>query len=58
MIEKEKLYLGSVDNILKAAIIYDLVSIQSKGEKALTNFNYTVKELLVIMRDKNISSII
>ena len=58
MIEKEKFYVGSVDNILKAAIIYDLISIQSKGEKAITNFNYSAKELIVIMQDTNISQII
>ena len=34
MIEGKKSYLGTVDNILKAAIIYDIFVIQSKGIKA------------------------
>ena len=43
------MYLGTVDNILKAAILYDVVSIQAKGLKAKTNFIYTKKELIVIL---------
>ena len=49
MIDGQKVYLGTVDNILKAAILYDLVSIQAKGLKAKTNFIYTKKELIVIL---------
>lgn len=45
MNEGSKFYLGTVDNILKAAILYDIFCIQSKGTKAKTNFNYTQKEL-------------
>lgn len=41
MIDGEKVYLGTVDSLLKAAILYDIVSIQMKGLKAKTNFIYT-----------------
>jgi hypothetical protein len=45
-----KSYLGTVDNILKAAIIYDIFSIQSKGIKAKTNFSYSKVELYSVMQ--------
>ena len=57
MIDGQKIYLGTVDNILKAAILYDIVSIQTKGLKAKTNFHYTKKELFVIMFLKNLLQI-
>ena len=38
-------YLGTVDNILKAAILYDIFAIQAKGKKAKTNFSFTRKEI-------------
>ena len=41
IIDGRKVYLASVDNILKAAIIYDILSIQTKGLKAKTNFMYS-----------------
>ena len=44
-----KFYLGTVDNILKAAILYDIFTIQAKGIKAKTNFNYNCKELRAII---------
>lgn len=43
-----KFYLGTVDNILKAAILYDIFCLQTKGLKAKTNFNYTRHELIAI----------
>ena len=46
MNEGAKAYLGTVDNILKAAILYDLFSIQAKGMKSKTNFNYTRREFI------------
>ena len=49
MIDGQKVYLGTVDNILKAAILYDIVSIQAKGLKAKTNFIYNKRELLAIL---------
>ena len=44
------MYLGTVDNILKAALLYDIYCIQVKGLKAKTNFNYTKRELNAIMQ--------
>ena len=41
IVDGRKLYLASVDSILNAAIIYDILSIQTKGLKAKTNFNYS-----------------
>ena len=53
MIDGDKIYVGTVDNIHKAAIIYDIVSIQTKGLKAKTNFIYRKSELLTILQLKN-----
>ena len=49
MIDGPKAYFGTVDNIFKAAILYDIVSIQSKGLKAKTNYDYTRNELIALM---------
>ena len=45
MSDGDKIYLGTVDNILKAAILYDILCIQTKGLMAKTNFNFTRREL-------------
>lgn len=45
-----KYYLGTVDNILKAAILYDIFTIQAKGVKAKTNFNYSRRELAAVTK--------
>jgi len=45
-----KFYLGTVDNILKAAILYDIFCIQTKGMKAKTNFNFTRRELRAVLQ--------
>ena len=50
MNEGIKIYLGTVDNILKAALLYDIYCIQVKGLKAKTNFNYTKRELNSVMQ--------
>jgi hypothetical protein len=50
MNEGIKIYLGTVDNILKAALLYDIYCIQVKGLKAKTNFNYTKRELNAVMQ--------
>ena len=46
MIDSVKIYLCTVDNIVKAAILYDILAIQNKTLKAKTNFTYTAFELL------------
>ena len=45
----QRYYVGSVDNIDKAAILHDLIVLQSKGLKAKTNFSYMKHELLAIL---------
>ena len=45
MFNGTKFYIGTVDNMLKAAILYDLFSVQTKGLNAKVNFNYTVREI-------------
>ena len=50
MNEGAKAYLGTVDNCLKAAILYDIFSIQAKGKKAKTNFNYTKREFIQVLK--------
>lgn len=56
MIDGEKFYVGTVDDMHKAAVIYDVLSIQTKGRKAKTNFNYCKNELLAILQLKKLSS--
>ena len=48
MINRQQFYLATVDNIILAALIYDITSIQSKGLQSKTNFSYTRAELLAI----------
>lgn len=56
MIDGDKFYVGTVDDMHKAAVIYDVLSIQTKGRKAKTNFNYTKNELLSILQLKKLSN--
>jgi hypothetical protein len=49
MFNGTKFYLGTVDNMLNAAILYDIFSLQTKGMNAKTNFNFTVKEIMCAM---------
>ena len=44
-----KVYLSTVDCKAKAALLYDIVSIQLKGIHAKTNFSYTLRELIAVM---------
>ena len=55
--ESNKVYLGTVDDIVKAALLYDIFSIQFKGRKAKTNFSYTMRELIAIMSIQSLMSI-
>ena len=48
MLNGRKFYLGTVDNMMKAAILYDIFSLQTKGLSGKTNFNYTVREIKTI----------
>ena len=49
-----KFYLGTVDNSLKAALLYDILCIQTKGLKSKTNFTYTRTELAAMMHLPNL----
>lgn len=49
MNQGKNVYLGTVDNILKAAILYDIFAIQAKGKKAKTNFSFTRKEICAML---------
>jgi hypothetical protein len=55
--ESTKVYLGTVDDILKAALLYDIFSIQNKCRKAKTNFSYTAKEIIAIFKIKSLKLI-
>jgi hypothetical protein len=55
--ESTKVYLGTVDDIMKAALLYDIFSIQLKGKHAKTNFSYTLRELVAIVSIKSLVSI-
>ena len=50
MFAAKKVYIGTVDKIELAAIIYDIFQIQYKGLKAKTNFNYSRFEITEIMK--------
>jgi hypothetical protein len=49
IVNKERKYIGSLDDIKQAAIVYDIVSIACKGIKCKTNFTYTKKDILCIL---------
>jgi hypothetical protein len=44
-----KVYIATVDNIFRAAILYDIFCIQTKGLSAKTNFNFTRLELRALL---------
>ena len=50
-------YFGTVDNIVKGAIIHDIVSIQTSGLSAKTNFCFTRKEIIALMSLENFMTI-
>ena len=49
-------YVGTLDNRHKAAVLHDIVVIQSKGLKAKTNFCYTKVELIALMSIGNLKT--
>ena len=48
MLQGGKEYLATVDSIERAAVLSDLLTIQNRGVKARTNYNYTKRELLAL----------
>ena len=53
MVNKQKKYLGSLQNPEQAARLYDKVVIQQQGLKAKTNFSYTRDDLVMLLRAKS-----
>lgn len=49
MIRGHQNYIGTVDNVNMAALMYDIISIQLFGLSVKTNFNYTVFDLIAIL---------
>ena len=47
-----KIYIGKIDNILLAAVLFDMIQIQIKGVKANCNFTYTKNEFLKVFNLK------
>lgn len=50
MVEGKKVYLCTLDNIHKAAMVYDIFQIQTRGIKCKTNFNYTKAEAMAVLK--------
>ena len=57
MIDKEKAYLGMLNDPLLAALLYDTTIIQTKGLQAKVNFKFTRYELYAILFEKSIIKI-
>ena len=49
MIENRQQFIDTVDNMSMAALIHDVISIQSNGMNVKTNFNYTKIDLVTIL---------
>ena len=49
MIENRQQFIATVDNMSMAALIHDVISIQSNGMNVKTNFNYTKIDLVTIL---------
>eukprot|EP01016_Furgasonia_blochmanni_P048485 TRINITY_DN7227_c0_g3_i1.p1 TRINITY_DN7227_c0_g3~~TRINITY_DN7227_c0_g3_i1.p1 ORF type:complete len:336 (+),score=27.41 TRINITY_DN7227_c0_g3_i1:1-1008(+) len=54
MVNNKKRYVGSYSTEAHAAKAYDLAAIQNHGDKAKTNFSYTLEELAKIRNDQPI----
>ena len=50
MYKGTKEYVCTIDSVLKAAILYDIICIQSKGLLSKTNFTYSQREVDAILR--------
>eukprot|EP01016_Furgasonia_blochmanni_P001937 TRINITY_DN10768_c0_g1_i1.p2 TRINITY_DN10768_c0_g1~~TRINITY_DN10768_c0_g1_i1.p2 ORF type:complete len:155 (-),score=15.98 TRINITY_DN10768_c0_g1_i1:145-609(-) len=51
MVNNKKRYVGSYANEIQAARAYDLAAIQNHGDRAKTNYSYSVGELAKIKSD-------
>jgi hypothetical protein len=48
MVGRKQLFIATVDNKEMAAIIHDIISIQSNGLGVKTNFSYSMHDLIAI----------
>ena len=52
MSKGNKVYLGTHNNAIIAALLYDIATLQTKGVKAKLNFEYTSYEIMsILLRD-------
>lgn len=49
MVNQRQQFIATVDNQLLAALIHDIVTIQSNGLDVKTNFTYTKRDLMAII---------
>jgi hypothetical protein len=54
MVNKKKRYVGSYQTEMQAALHYDIVALQHHGNKAKTNFYYTMEKVEEILRQPQI----
>ena len=45
-----KEYVCTIESVLKAAIVYDIICLQSKGLDSKTNFTYSRREIDAILQ--------
>ena len=57
MIDNRQQFIATVDNMSMAALIHDVISIQSNGMNIKTNFNYTKADVLEVLGDVPITNI-
>jgi len=50
MYKGTKEYVCTMESVLKAALLYDIICIQAKGMLSKTNFTYSQRELNAILR--------
>ena len=51
MVNKKTIRIGAIHTELEAARVYDFLSILTQGLQAKTNFQYTVEQILIILRE-------
>ena len=56
MMNQKKVYMGTISNEIDAARYYDQIAIMCQGLSAKTNFEYTGKEIKMIIKDYDIEN--
>ena len=54
MVNKKKRYIGTISDEHQAARIYDKAAIQNHGMRANTNFDYTKREVIEILKEPHL----